>query len=132
MVQRGRETVAQTIATFNYRSNTTVGNLNKPFELRFATQKVVTNVYPNPFRTTTNIDISLSGSQNVNRHLIQVSIVDVSGRVMLTKTSEEVSGASHRITWNGKKSDGSDCGNGLYFIKVIVDNVPKIYTVMKQ
>ncbi|MEO6917211.1 MAG: T9SS type A sorting domain-containing protein, partial [Chitinophagaceae bacterium] len=132
MVQRGRDFVAQAVSVINYRSNTNMGKLSKPFELRFSKQSLTTTIYPNPFTTSTNLTVDLGGSQATGNHEVQVSIVDTRGRLMLQKAKEIVSGTTYKMSWNGKKSDGSDCANGIYFIHVVVDNIPRVYSVMRQ
>ncbi|MEN8226416.1 MAG: T9SS type A sorting domain-containing protein [Bacteroidota bacterium] len=69
----------------------------------------ISNIYPNPFSTETNISFSLIESGNV-----VVSIYDMTGREVSTLVNGEMAAGEHLITWNA----GNDVPNGIYFCTI--------------
>ncbi|MDQ6812928.1 MAG: T9SS type A sorting domain-containing protein, partial [Bacteroidota bacterium] len=132
MIERSGSIVAQSNTIINYSTNTIVGTLAKPLELHFVKEAAVVMVYPNPFNNITNISVDLRGLTGTTNHEIQMTIVDVAGRTVLSRPVQKVSGTGYNTTWNGRNTNGTVCGNGVYFIKVMVDGAPHIYRVVKQ
>ncbi|MDB5279232.1 MAG: Pentaxin family [Ferruginibacter sp.] len=132
MVERGGSIIAQSSTIVNYNNNTIMGTLNRPLELHFVKQAGAVTVYPNPFNNTTNISINLSGLAANESHEIRLSVVDVTGRVILTKPVQKVSGTGYTTNWNGRNAGGMMSSAGVYFIHTMIDGVPHIDKVIKQ
>lgn len=70
-----------------------------------------TSVFPNPFTNQTNVNINLSEAMDVN-----LSIVDMSGKLMMTKTYNAQNGL-FRVA-----IDGSTLPTGMYVLKIRTGN----------
>lgn len=68
----------------------------------------INQIYPNPFNPTTTIHYSLN--KNVN---VEVSIYDISGRLITTLINEFQIAGYHFITW-----DASNYSSGIYFLNM--------------
>ena len=132
MIERGGGIIAQSSTIISYYTNAIVGTLAKPLELHFVKQAGLITVYPNPFNGTTNISLDLRGLAVTDSHEIQLSVVDVTGRLVLSRPIQKVSGTAYQTTWNGRNADGILCAKGLYFIHLMVDGIPHIDKVIKQ
>ena len=132
VVERAGSIIAQSSTIISYSSNTIVGTLAKPLELHFVKQAGEITVYPNPFNSITNISVDLRGLEIMDSHEIQLSVVDVTGRQVLSRPVQNVSGTGYKTNWNGRNADGIQCARGIYFIRLVVDGIPHIYKVIKQ
>lgn len=78
------------------------------------------NNVPNPFNPTTAIEFNLP-----ERNVVNLSIYDISGRVVRTLLSGElVAGfytGSQAIVWNGKDDSGNNVSSGVYFYRLRAD-----------
>lgn len=70
--------------------------------------------FPNPFNPSTNIQFSLDRSQPV-----QLSIYDVTGRLVRTLVSESRAAGSHNVVWNGTDNGGNPTPSGVYLYRLI-------------
>ena len=70
--------------------------------------------YPNPFNSGTIIqfEIPQPGTE------VDVSIYDVSGRLIMNLDSGYVPAGIHVRTWNGEDENGRDIPSGVYFLKL--------------
>ena len=84
------------------------GQTAVPFESRLADN------YPNPFNPSTVIEYSIARDSHVN-----ISIYDVSGRLVRTLVDEFKVGGDYRIAWDGKDSHGAPVSTGVYFYRLI-------------
>jgi len=66
--------------------------------------------HPNPFNSTTNISFRLAVESSV-----QISIIDLNGRIIDVLTKREYSSGSHNLIWNANK-----VSSGTYYIKAQV------------
>ncbi len=131
VVERNGEWIAQSTTIVNYQSNTTVGTLLKPVELRFVQQGEMITVYPNPFNSSATISVNLR-SLSIGDHRVQVTIMDLSGRLVKQMPLKTVSGTGFTSTWNGTNASGTPVSKGVYFITTVVDGVPYTRKVVKQ
>ena len=131
-MERAGSIIAQSSTIISYNSNTIVGTLAKPLELHFVKQAGEITVYPNPFNSITNINVDLRGLEIMDSHEIQLSVVDVTGRQVLSRPVQNVSGTGYQTNWNGRNANGIQCARGIYFIRLVVDGIPHIYKVIKQ
>lgn len=70
------------------------------------------SAYPNPFRAngSTNIEVAIKAGETGT-----ITIYNIMGQVVRTyKVSEGI----HTIQWNGRDSQGNNCGSGIYFYKL--------------
>ena len=73
-------------------------------------------VAPNPFSAQASVRLTLDRAEQVD-----VWIYDVQGRFVRRLAAGTPLGAGPReITWDGRRSDGSMCGTGVYFVKAAV------------
>jgi hypothetical protein len=64
---------------------------------------------PNPFNPTTRIDFELEKAG-----MVDLSVYDVSGRLVATLFEGELGEGAHQITWNGKTDSGATAATGVY------------------
>jgi len=83
----------------------------------FPDQSLLSNAYPNPFQanTNTNIDIRIKEGESGS-----LTIYNVLGQVVKTVS---VQPGEHKITWNGRDSNGNTCGSGIYFYKLSTPSI---------
>ena len=67
---------------------------------------------PNPFGRSMTFAVTMAKPGN-----LEVTIHDVSGRVVATLNRGSVAAGAHSFTWNGTSSDGSRAANGIYFYR---------------
>ncbi len=68
-------------------------------------------VYPNPFRSTVNIQYELPESQHVS-----LSVYDILGRRVTQLVDEMQSAGAKTLTWEGTDASGAQLAAGLYFV----------------
>jgi hypothetical protein len=78
---------------------------------------------PNPFVRRTNIKFQIPNKSRVN-----LSIYDLSGRLVKTLVDEEMGRGCYQVEWDGKDSFGEEVSEGIYFYKL---QVGKLKTVRK-
>ncbi len=69
--------------------------------------------FPNPFNPTTTVSFSLSQGEHVN-----LSVYDISGRLVKELVDTSMKAGSHEIIWDGKSDDGVKAASGVYFYKL--------------
>lgn len=82
-----------------------IGEPLLPGEIRIASN------YPNPFNTSTTVDISVADNQE-----LAVTVFDISGRQMSRIFTGSVDPGKMTISWNGKTDSGHNAASGIYFI----------------
>jgi FlgD Ig-like domain len=73
---------------------------------------------PNPFRTTTTIELVLAKPSEVD-----VAVYDVTGARVKTLVRGAQPAGSHRVRWDGRRDDGVAMPPGLYFCRSSVDGL---------
>lgn len=68
---------------------------------------------PNPLRDMTDLRISLQRPSSVD-----LRIVDITGRVVISRTTAPLGAGSHAIRWNGTDNYGQPVPNGVYFYRI--------------
>ncbi|MBT4714006.1 MAG: T9SS type A sorting domain-containing protein [Candidatus Marinimicrobia bacterium] len=74
--------------------------------------------FPNPF----NARVSIPFTAAPNRP-IRIDIFDVRGRTVKSETLDPMLNALALYQWDGTTSSGTDCGSGMYIVRVSQDNV---------
>lgn len=84
--------------------------------------------YPNPFNPTTTISFSLAERTNVN-----ITIFDLTGRVVSTLVDESMDAGAHHVVWNAVNNFGESLATGVYFYTMRTANftATKALTIMK-
>jgi hypothetical protein len=67
--------------------------------------------YPNPFNPTTTVGFSLNSPAYVD-----VTVYDITGRVVENLVGEYKSEGSHKVVWNA-----SNMSSGVYFVQLNVE-----------
>jgi hypothetical protein len=81
---------------------------------------------PNPFRSAQSIDFV---ARSAGR--FEVAVFDVSGRRVAVLHSGDLAAGPHRFSWNGKSDSGESQSNGVYFVRVVGNNVAVKTKVLK-
>jgi hypothetical protein len=79
------------------------------------------NNYPNPFNATANIDYQVPADGRVN-----LSIYDVTGRLVTQLVNQYQAAGPYRTIWNGTDAYGDQAVSGVYFVRLAVDNNSKV------
>jgi hypothetical protein len=74
--------------------------------------------WPNPFASSTSIEMMLSRVADV-----RVDVYDVSGRRVSTLASAELGVGRHVFSWDGRSERGATVANGVYFVRVVAGDV---------
>lgn len=75
--------------------------------------KTIGNNYPNPFNPTTNIGFTLPSESNVN-----LSIYDITGRLVKTIVNQVLSAGYHQYQWNA-----ANMASGAYFYRITAPGI---------
>jgi len=82
----------------------------------------ISNVYPNPFDSRTNISFSIQHDQNV-----EINILDVRGKIVTILTNRQFNHGDHQLQW-----DGSNCPAGIYHVIVKGERMIGAVKVIKR
>ncbi len=77
----------------------------------------IQNNYPNPFNSNTTIIYSVANLGPIPAE-IRIVIFDIMGREVRTLIDERKNVGLHRVIWDGKSDDRSDCPSGVYFARI--------------
>ncbi|HPM02722.1 MAG TPA: GLUG motif-containing protein [Candidatus Cloacimonadota bacterium] len=69
--------------------------------------------YPNPFNPSSTISFDLTSPETV-----KIDIYNVKGQLVKHITNQFYHTGKHSIIWDGKDSEGNNCGTGVYFYKM--------------
>ncbi|NQU33580.1 MAG: T9SS type A sorting domain-containing protein [Bacteroidetes bacterium] len=69
--------------------------------------------YPNPFKSITKIEYELSYSDFVN-----LAIFNISGQKIKDLVNQKQTAGRYQVVWNGTDQKGKSIPNGLYFYKI--------------
>ncbi len=75
------------------------------------------NCYPNPFKTETNIKFTLKETA-----FVELSVYNIRGKQVTRLINNSMLRGSYTVNWNGLDDKNIRCGNGAYFIKLIIDS----------
>jgi len=70
-------------------------------------------VFPNPFNPQTTISFSLAGDERA-----EVSVYDLTGRLVRTLANRTCTAGDHSVVWNGKDATGRELPSGSYIIRL--------------
>ncbi len=81
--------------------------------------------YPEPFSTKTNFSISLPYSA-----IVDITVFDVSGRMVKTIYSGKLSQGRRIFSWNGRDNRGNSTASSIYFIRIKTNKICKVQKVV--
>ncbi len=70
---------------------------------------------PSPFSSLTSITFGLPSESPCN-----LSVYDVSGRLVRTIIDASLPGGGHAVVWDGTTGSGARCPDGVYFIRLSI------------
>ena len=73
----------------------------------------LSHVYPNPFNNSTRIQFDIK-----KRVLMELTVCDITGRVVKTLFSGAINPGAHHLEWDGRNSAGEIVSSGIYFIRL--------------
>ena len=99
-----------------FESDMIVGSYLEPYTMDDSSDIVPSSysldkAYPNPFNPTTTVGFSLSSAAYVD-----VTVYDITGRVIENLVGEYKSEGPHKVVWNA-----SNMASGVYFVQLNVD-----------
>ncbi len=74
--------------------------------------------YPNPFGRSTTISYTLPSAVGGRLTAVNLSVYDVSGRLVRTLVDGDNKPGFYSVTWDGRDSSGSAVANGVYFYRL--------------
>ena len=100
--------------TVAFANNMVLGDGFDTFRLNNVIVPVVndyslSDAYPNPFNPTTEISFAIMESGNIN-----LSIYDMTGRLVNTLFDGNISKGYHRASWDGLDANGQAVSSGMY------------------
>lgn len=81
--------------------------------------------YPNPFNNRTVISYRLS-----KQAYVQLSILDITGKVVLSLINDYEPRGIHEIVWSGTNSQGDTVSSGIYYLLLKVDDFSSVRKMM--
>jgi len=82
-------------------------------------------IAPNPFAHSTTFSFSLKGATHIS-----VDVYNVKGQLVKNLSNEDMIADIHSLTWNGTDNSGNEVPTGVYFTRIVTDNVENIHKVM--
>jgi len=80
---------------------------------------------PNPFNQTTTFNFSLKEAAHVS-----IDVYNLKGQLVKSLTNEDMLANVHSVTWNGTDNAGNEVPSGVYFTRIVSDDVANIHKVM--
>ena len=74
--------------------------------------------YPNPFNPSTTINFTLPELSDVN-----ISVYDISGRLVNTLVNENLPSGTHSVVWNGNDMNSNKVSAGVYMYTLTSDEI---------
>jgi hypothetical protein len=96
-------------------------------DITLGDNKSFVHVYPNPSKGDFIIE-----TEDVSPSPVNISVFDISGRLVRRIKSEIVAPGNQQFGWDGKTESGLDAANGLYFIQVKVRKRTETVKVVKE
>ena len=93
------------------KTQTDVEDITEPGGL--PTEYRLSQNYPNPFNPSTNIELSLPRSGQV-----EIEVFNILGRHVRRLIDRELPAGVHRIVFDGKSDDGTPLATGVYFYRI--------------
>ena len=104
----------------------TVGTANVSTQDAMPGEVQLSQNYPNPFNPSTTISFSIPEDGNVN-----LSIYDITGRLVYTLLNENIQSGSHEFTWHGVDMYGLNVSGGMYIYTLESKDISNIIKLFK-
>ncbi|MCK4361501.1 MAG: T9SS type A sorting domain-containing protein, partial [Bacteroidales bacterium] len=72
--------------------------------------------YPNPFSTLTNIEFSIFKESKV-----EINVYNINGQLVIQLLNKNLPAGQHRISWDGTNETGQQLKSGIYFYRLKTD-----------
>ena len=82
-------------------------------------------IAPNPFAHSTTFSFSLKEATHVS-----VDVYNIKGQLVKNLSNENMIADIHSVIWNGTDNAGNEVPTGVYFTRIVTDNVENIHKVM--
>jgi hypothetical protein len=89
--------------------------------------------YPNPFNKTTKIIFRVLNARSQKtdiRKQISLKIYDMSGRLVNTLVTGDLSTGAHTVVWDGRDGQGKELTSGIYFYRLTTKSATLTNKVM--
>ena len=103
---------------FSNPSNSITINVNVPNSDELAPALKSVSVYPNPFKATTNFQISGKANRSVT-----IEIYNLKGQLINRLTTKTDQNGSAQIGWNALDENAKPVRNGIYFYRTLCENL---------
>ncbi|MBC8383554.1 MAG: T9SS type A sorting domain-containing protein, partial [Candidatus Cloacimonetes bacterium] len=77
------------------------------------------------FAHSTTFSFSLKEATHVS-----VDVYNIKGQLVKNLSNENMIADIHSVTWNGTDNAGNEVPTGVYFTRIVTDNVENIHKVM--
>ena len=99
-------------------------NLGKNIETNSTENYIYAINYPNPFNASTTISIGIPPDLRTDN--LEVSIYDITGRLVIKLTKSVCAGTQQNVVWDGTDNSGKTVSTGVYLYKIMFSNAVKI------
>jgi flagellar hook assembly protein FlgD len=83
--------------------------------------------YPNPFKNTVNFEFYLQKKSNVS-----LSVFDLSGQELFILNNDNLGVGKQQMVWNGTNSSGIAVPDGIYFVKLKINEEIVTWKIIKN
>ena len=73
-------------------------------------------IFPNPFNDGLNIEFESTGRTHV-----KLDVYNTAGKLVTTLINEKIESGNHSMLWTGKDDNSKQVADGLYYIKLAMD-----------
>lgn len=74
----------------------------------------ITSIFPNPFRTSTEIDFEIS-----EEGMVWLAVFNISGQQVRSLIEQSMTAGQHQIYWDGRDRHGRTVASGLYVARLV-------------
>jgi len=87
-------------------------------------------IYPNPFSETITVSYDIADCSG-NAEKVNISVYDVSGRLVSTLVNENMHSGRYSAVWKGKNNNGNQAAPfGTYFVRFKADKIEQVKQIM--
>ena len=83
--------------------------------------------YPNPFNPSTTIAYQLPEAGQVS-----LQVYDLTGKLVRTLVNEVRSAGYYQVVWNGRDSQSTPVGTGVYFYRIVAGSSADRFTTTRK
>ncbi|MAZ61218.1 MAG: hypothetical protein CMG50_03460 [Candidatus Marinimicrobia bacterium] len=121
-IRHGNHKLFESAGFFEVEQMLAVNSNNEPVNIlinenMYPQEFLLKQNFPNPFNPITNIEISLSSSEN-----IKLIIFDINGKEIKKLADGFYKSGSYNFSWNSQDANGFQVSSGVYIYQLITDN----------